>query len=363
MKLMAIIIMLFICISAFQGCINSNSDYEKIIVIGETDAINGVYDPSIEYDKHGIGWMTYSTVKAPEYVSTHIAKSEDHGKTWTYVTTINQAINGTIMINDTTLQGVWRHEVSTLVNDPSDSGKEWKIFWHKYFTIPPYDVEQRLFQYGWIAYKYAHNPEGPWSDEIALFGSGFFPLEPFDTRYNLSGFHPDLAENIVYSEPGSLLFNDTLYLSLNAHSIIDGNNIGKTILIKSNDHGNTWEYVTILLEPQDVEAYNGIYFTGTSLVKEKNRLFLLACPENPNNGIKHHLGTYIFEFEDIDKGLLQRDVNDTLILHKYIALSLISGGQSDYDEQNTYGGIVIPQHNYLALPEFFQIYNTKISIV
>ena len=332
--------------------------YEKITIIGES-AANGVYDPSLEYD-NGTGWMAYSAVEAPKYVHTHLAQSADHGKTWTHVSVINRAVDGTIVMDNTEIQGVWRHEVPTLVYDPEDTGREWKLFWHKYFTKPPYNEEDRLFQYGWIAYKYAPQPEGPWSEEIPLFGAGLFPPEPYDPLIKLSNLHRDLREYIVYSEPGSLCRDGVLYMSLNGHYIKEGENIGRIVLIASYDHGDTWEYISTLLTPEDAQHFNGIYFTGSSLVEDHGRLFLLACPENPADRM-HHRGTCIFEFEDIKKGKLKRDKNGLLVL-KYIQPTRTSGGQSDYDEQNTYGGIVMAQIDAAAYPEVFQIFNTKENI-
>ena len=331
--------------------------FEKMTIQGET-AANGVYDPSLEY-YNGTGWIAYSAVEAPKYVHTQLAKSDDHGKTWEYIATINKAVDGTIVLDGKSIEGVWRHEVPTLVHDPQDTGKEWKLFWHKYFTRPPFNAEDRLFPYGWIAYKYAPHPEGPWSEEIPLFGAGIFPPEPYTPLINLSDLHRDLRECIVYSEPGSLVHNNVLYLSLNGH-IIKGENIGKVFLIASYDHGKTWEYVITLLTPEDARKFGGIYFTGSSLVKEDGRLFLLACPENPADTM-HHKGTVIFEFEDITRGELKRD--NGLIVLKYLQPARTSGGQSDYDEQNTYGGIVMPQRDVADYPYVFQIFNTKEKII
>ncbi|OYT29324.1 hypothetical protein B6U98_02550 [Thermoplasmatales archaeon ex4572_165] len=362
-KIITIGIFLILFYISLCGCITEDNYYEKINIIGET-ALNGVYDPSIEYDQNGTGWMAYSPVEAPEYVHTHLAKSMDHGKTWSYVQTINQGKNGTIILeNETEINGVWRHEVSSLVNDPNDPGKEWKIFWHKYFAISPYEAENRLFQYGWIAYKYASHPMGPWSEEIPLFGSGIFPPKPFETLIDLSSLHEDLNEFVVYSEPGSLVVDDIMYLSLNGHVIINDQNIGKTILLSSDDHGETWQYVNTLLEPNNSKEYGGLYFSGSSLVEEEGRFFIFACPDNPDGNLKQHFGTCIYEFEDITKGILIRDENEELMIHKYLKTTLISGGQSDYDEQNTYGGIIMPQQNYSAFPEIFQIFNTKEKII
>jgi len=333
--------------------------YERIHIVGES-ASNGIYDPSLEYH-NGTGWMAYSAVEAPKYVHTRLAKSFDHGKTWTYVSTINEATDGTIVSNGTKIEGVWRHEVSTLVYDPGDTGREWKLFWHKYFAKPPYEAEDRMFQYGWIAYKYASTPEGPWSEEIPLFRAGLFPPEPFDALINLNDLHKDLAEIIVYSEPGSLVKDNVLYMSLNGHIMKKGENIGKVFLIASYDHGLTWEYINTLLTPEDAQNFDSHYFTGSSLAEENNRVFLLACPEDPTKEM-HHGGTYIFEFADLRRGELKRNLN-RLNVHKYFIPTLTSGGQSDYDEQNTYGGIVMPQIDVAAYPEVFQIFNTKEKIV
>jgi len=44
---------------------------------------------------------------------------------------------------------------------------------------------------------------------------------------------------------------------------------------------------------------------------------------------------------------------------RYAALHRYPGaGQSDYDERNTEGGLLMPQFNVRAYPEVFQIYQT-----
>jgi len=342
-----------------SGCMNPGAPYERITILGET-APNGIYDPSIEYEDAETGWMAYSTVAFPEYVHTHLAKSIDHGKTWTYVMTINQAVNGSVTYNGTELKGAWRHEVPTLVHDPNDAGKEWKLFWHKYFTIPPYESENRLFVYGWIVYKYAPNPTGPWSEEIPLFGSGIYPLDPYEPLINLSGLHENLHEIIIYSEPGSIVVDDVLYLSITGHIVKNDKNLASVILLSSTDHGRNWTYVNTLLENKDAEVYGGLYLSGSSLARENDTIYLLACPiEESGKSLDIHHGTCIFVFEDITNGTLKRDATGAPVLHKYLQKTLVNGGQSDYDEQNTYGGIVMPQLNLRALPEAFQLYNTK----
>lgn len=347
----------------------NNAPYEKITIIGET-AKSGVADPSIEYDQNGIGWMAYSAVDGTgkfSHVSTHLAKSTDHGKTWAYVSTINPSTRDMlyptlpVMIKKygSKIEGTWFQEVCTLVHDPNDPGKEWKLFWHKYFMRPKLGAAGRMLQYGWIAYKYASDPAGGWSEEIPLFGAGIFPLKPYKARFNLNKLHPDLAEFVTYTEPGSLIKDDVLYLTLQGHIIKGKTNIANIILIASHDHGKTWKYVSTLLKHEDAHDFGGIWFSASSLVEEGGRVFLFACPEDPKSKFRHHRGTVIFEFDDITRGKLKRNKKGNLIVHKYLKPSLTSGGQSDYDQQNTYGGIVMFQLNFAAYPKVYQIFNTK----
>ncbi|MBW2046205.1 MAG: hypothetical protein JRI96_15205 [Deltaproteobacteria bacterium] len=350
-----------------------DNDYEKINIIGET-ALNGVGDLSLEYEEDGeAGWMAYSSVDAPKYIRTHLARTLDHGKTWNFIKRINESPDGIVFLDGKPIVGSWWNEVPTLVHDPDDPGKEWKLFWHKYFAthIPSLGAGNRVLQYSWIAYKYASDPAGEWSDEIPLFGAGPFPLWPYKANINLNALHPDLNDFITYTEPGSIYKDGVLYLSLQGHKFvdIDGSgvkvNIAKIILLASHDHGQTWNYLGTLLENDDAKKFDAEMFSASSLVEENDRVFLFAAPLDSSQYFEtaKHKGTVIFEFEDISQGRLKRDENGELTVVKYLKTTVSSGGQSDYDEQNTYGGIVMPQLNFTAYPEVFQIFNTKEKVV
>jgi len=342
--------------------------YEKIKIIGEVNT-NGIYDPSVEYNEDGsVGWMTYSSIDAPKYIRTNLAKTLDHGKTWTFVKTINSSVDDTVRLNNKVIDGSWWNEVSTLVHDPDDPGKEWKLFWHKYFAKhdPGAGAGNRVLQYGWVAYKYSSNPAGKWSEEIPLFGAGPFPLKPHKTRINLSQLHPDLKDLFVYTEPGSIYKDGVLYLSLQGHKFVNKQNIARIILIASYDHGKTWRYMGTLLKNEDAQRFGAYYFSGSSLVEENGRIFLFASPQDPGRTMAESStkGVVVFELEDIRKGKLKKDNNGNLVSVKWIKTTTnLKGGQSDYDEQNSYGGIIMPQLNFTAFPEAFQIFNTKEKII
>lgn len=344
-------------------------EYEEVMIYEES-APNGIFDPSLEYEPEGkIGWMAYSVVEEPGRVHTHMAKSSDNGKTWKKVIEVNVSAPAIINTPDNRqIKGVWRHEVPTLVHDPNDQGRQWKLFWHKYFVKSPFRGQDRMFHYGWIAYKYAADPQGPWSDDIALLGAGGFPPKPFQCEINLNSLHKSLKGMVAYSEPGSLYKDDVLYLVLQCHESA----VSKLILFASDDHAKSWKYVNTLLTAKDAQAFGYQHFTAPSLVQENNRVFLLMSPMSPIP--VDHDGTAVIEFEDITKGLLKRNTQGQVLIHKYLPVTFkeanVNAGESDYDEYNTYGGIVMPQidlnkamrNKKLELLDF-KIFNTKEGIV
>lgn len=341
------------------------TNYTELIIIGE-NAPNGFYDPSLEYSPDGVGWMSYSAVALGKLseVQTRIARSSDQGASWKHVTKINNASNETVTLpGGKIVKGKWWHEVSTLVFDPSDTGKEWKLYWHRYLSRIPHRNEQdRLFAYGWIAYRHASSPLGPWSEETALIGAGPFPLAPYTSKFKIGDLDASLKKYIVLTEPGSLQHNGRLYLSLQA--VRDpklGTNKHDIILLASNDHGETWEHVAVILTAEDAKSFDADWFTGSSLVIEDNRIFLMVCPEIANHATGHR-GTIIFEFEDITRGSIKRSFDGKPKVIKQLAPRISMGGQSDYDAQNVNGGIVMPQFDLKNLPKAFRLFNTKEKI-
>lgn len=336
----------------------------------EHDAVkNGIFDISVEYDDKGIGWMAYSRVKLPKYVETRIAKSTDKGKTWQFVSTVNPSKDGQQNIidkkNKTKKQkGVWRNETPSLLYDPEDKpARRWKLFYQHYLSKPPYKKGNSLFAHGWIEYRYAKSPEGPWSKPVRLFGS-----KKNKCHINPNKLHKDLKKNAFYNEIGTISVAGVIYLSVDASTTDTG--LGdwsqrKIVLFSSRDHGKNWNYVGVLTDFDDAGKFGYLIFTGSSLVREGKKIYLLITPAGKKGLFvknRGHDGTYIVEFEDISKARLKRDKKGKLIVLKMIKpdRDMHSGGLADYDEQNTQGGILFSQlsSNAKHRPEFFQVYNT-----
>lgn len=336
------------------------SSFERIHVVGEKHA-SGIFDPSIEYGPDGVGWMSYSRVRLPEYVDTHLATSTDGGKTWRYVATINESVRDPAALAGK--EAYWRYETSTLVYDPGDRAeRRWKLFVERYPTVRPHKPKHNLHGNGWIEYKYAAEPDGRWSEAIRLFGR-----KTDGCRVDLNALHPDLKGMKFYNELGSLVADGVIYISMDASPT--GTGLGdwkarKVILIASADHGSAWQYVGTLTDYRDAQALGYLVLTGSSLARVGKRRFLFATPAGGGlfKKMNRHNGTLVIEFADVAAAKLQRDGNGQLIVAKRIEPPLTSGGQADYDEQNTYGGIVFPQIDAGERPEFFQIFSTHQGI-
>lgn len=340
--------------------------YEKINIVGE-DSLMGVYDPSVEYDGSGVGWLAYTAmgnINVTAQLETHLAKSLDHGKTWIKAGKANSGMGATITIDDKPTKVIYRNETPALLYDPSDpdSSRRWKLFTARGFTTGK--SKDTKWEYVHIAYKYAASPEKLSSaKEILLFGSGTCKPPACSVRYDLNDFHPDLKNVVFYEEPGTLAKDGVLYLTLSAVT----RRGQKTILLSSEDHGETWKYVGTLTFRRDAEILGSDDLTSSSLAEEDGRVFLLVSPVKKIMFPQHlqYNGFYILEFDDISKGRLKRDGSGDLVVRKYIpaiTTRSVGGGQSAYHAQNTYGGIIMAQSDARAPFERFQIFNTREGI-
>ena len=363
MKAIAVIVIAHLIAVTVSAAESKTSRFDKISIIGE-EPRNGYFDLSIEYGDDGSGWLAYSRVGIPKYVETHLARSIDHGKTWVYAGALNQSANGSIFVDGNRRQGVWRYETPTLVFDPSDAqARRWKFFVQRYLSVPPHKKDNSLFDKGGIEYKYAANPAGPWSNAVCMFGK-----VEHGCRVDLNSLDAELENMVFYNELGSIVVDGVIFLSMDASATASGLGnwqLRKIVLVSSRDHGATWDYVGTLTDYGDADALGYLVLTGSSLVEEAGRLFALLTPSGAKglfNRNRAHDGTLVVEFDDIHRAKLKRDEKGRLAVLRAVKPDLHSGGLSDHDEQNSYGGLLFSQINTHAMPEFFQIFNTKLNL-
>jgi uncharacterized protein YxeA len=350
--------------------------YEKINIIGEISN-KGVYDPTVEYDSDGsVGWLIYSALEQPpedinspyiKYIHTDLAKTTDNGKTWTFVKRLTESVPGVvdsplmaqIYKIKNPIKGMWHNEVPTLVYDPDDKDKEWKLFWHKYFSadMPTGKDRPRILSHSWIMMKEADSPENlDKAEEVKMFGTKISPGAKFSFEEETG----DLGKITTYSEPGSLYWQGKIYVILSYFGT--PNAVEKMILISSDDNGKTWQYRGKLLEGKDAFGTDR-NFWGAALAEENGRVFLLTPPITKKGT---YLGTYVFEFENLDRAKLKRDKKGVLIPVKYFKRSLkgnINSGQADYNKFNTYGGLIMSQADVSSAPKIGQLFSTKEDII
>ena len=347
----------------------SSPVFDRVRVLSEPGS-NGIYDPALAYAPDGTtGWMAYTSadgriVSGSELLHTHLAFTTDGGASWEFAQRVNESIVDTVTLpSGELLEGVWHYEVPSLAYDAGDAGREWKLFAHRLFWTADGGRNPVL---SWITLRTAADPAGEWSDEIALFSSGRFPPPPYDNQQvKLNDLHPELAAAVIYTEPGAMTRDGTLYLSITGLTV-DG--APTVFLLASPDHGDTWEYRGVLTDTADAEALGVGGLDGADLVSAGSRVYLLLTPiKSPDYPQWTTGGTYVLEVSDLEGPQLFR--NDDGAPHVLLSIPLQSldsgnhgGGQATYDPGNSHGGILIPQINLADKPDFTQIFNTAIQL-
>lgn len=344
------------CASPAQGEQKSTAKFQRLHVDGDQRR-NGIFDASLEYGDDGVGWMAYSSIEIPKFIETHIAKSTNHGKTWTFVTAPNTSTAAKLEISGKKVEGVWRYETPSLLFDPADKpDRRWKLFTNHYPVIKPFEPTDRRMSEGTITVQYSASPSNGWSSPVCVVG-------PFAAcQIDVAKAAPSLADVKFMTEPSTIVENGIIYMSLDVgttHSGMGDWEHYRVILLASKDHGKNWHYVGTLLNHNDAMRFKYLVFTGTSLVREKDKLYLFATPSGATHKAnRDHDGTMIMELADIQQAKVARDKTGTPVIVKRMDVTKQSGGLADYDEQNTVGGIVFPQFTLFGIPEIFQIWNT-----
>ena len=287
-------------------------------IAGATIQTAGLLDPSIAYDqKSGKVWMTY-TAENPSRnpgggMMFHVRMASalvENCEGWMQVDGGFEGKTDDILGADGHTifrSGAWRIETPTLVHDPEDIGREWKLYAYKYFwDNNPMYARQISRRYGMIVYKYTTDPAKGWSTEQWLFSptSGNLP-PPYGQMVlmHLNDLDASLKNIEVYSRPSALVNGGALVMTLSAFT--KGATPDRIIMIISGNHGKSWKYAGTPLRASDLEGI-GPYtrLSGASIIEQDGIIYLAAVLGDEQ---QYGKGTFIFKFDDFTKGLLQRD--------------------------------------------------------
>lgn len=327
----------------------------------------GMLDPSLAYDPvQKKVLMAYVAEEAGPVYRVRLAGAADPDcEIWSRVDGGFEAKRDEILAPDgqTVFRtGNWRIETPALVYDPDDRGREWKLFAYKYFWPEEPDQKLKIAQhYGMIVYKYASDPAQGWSPEQWLFSPGVdYPPPPYEQMVllKLNNLHPSLKDVVTYSRPSVVYKDGALVMTLSAFTD-DAATPDRIVMVISRDHGRSWAYAGTPLRVSDLRGI-GPYTVlgGATLVQEAGTVYLAAVLGDASRSGR---GTFIFGFDDLARGLLQRDTKTgapallkNVPLHS-AAPGVMGGGFAAYSD-SCRGGLLTGEHS--AAPPHFQIFKT-----
>lgn len=277
---------------------------------GDTGSTEGIFDPSLVYPLGAPGGaMSYSSVGSFDDIHTRIAVSADQGATWIVASDANKSVPLSIPSSDATdcpggmCSGSLVHEVSSLAFDPEDPdpARRWKLFVHRYLVLPT----KLRYDYGHIAMQTAPAPEGPWSEGTVAVG--WTSTSPFSSEAAalLVGDVPELSDCLLMTEPAALVVpGQGLDLALGCASITNEIEI-RIVLLRSTDHGNTFQFVSTLLTSADADCLGSTVpqVNAASLFLAGGEEYLFATPAGPAG----YRGCHLFRIEDRTQGQVLRD--------------------------------------------------------
>ena len=191
-----------------------------------------------------------------------------------------------------------------------------------------------------------------------------YPPPPYDqtVSLHLNQLDPSLQNVMFYARPSVIYKDGALIMTLSAFT--NGLAPDRIIMIKSLDHGNSWRYVGVVLRQSDMLTIDHTgSLAGASLVQQDGQIYLAAVLGNVK---QRGLGTFIFGFDDLSRGLLQSDpkTGGPAVLNE-IALpapgaGVLGGGAAAYNDACDSGLFVTEQSGNT---DYYKIYHTHFKPV
>jgi hypothetical protein len=272
----------------------------------------GIFDPSFVFPADAtVGAMAYSAVPDQQTIRTHLAVSSDRGLSWILVAEVNTPEAATIPSSDATecpggaCTGNLISEVPSLIFDADDPAAErrWKLFTHRYIV-----GHGRI---GTIALQTAPAPNGPWTAPKKLLGwSSPAPYTSTDVVTNVNAL-ANTADCLLLTEPGALWRPGTLDLAVGCAYHAETSFTFRIELLRSTDHGASWQSVGTLLRAADASRVPGA--TGINAAD----LFLSDGVEyisgTPGDASGTYQGCIVVPIVDADSGRVPRDASGLAI--------------------------------------------------
>jgi hypothetical protein len=292
-------------------------------IVGEPPDPDGIFDPSVLYPAGATaGFMAYSSVVGKR-VHTRLAASNDAGATWSYFSDVNAATPGQIttttmdVCGASTCNGTWVYETPSVVVDVDDPDKLFKVFVHRYFLNAADEIR---YDIGGISMFSAKTPSGPWQESKIIGWDSRSPASSVGASQNASTDPAlaGLATCLLLSEPGALVAPSSgaaaaLHLALGC-IVKPANDTIEIRLIRSTDHGQSWRYVSTLLNAADADTFGAVKRkpNGPSLYTKDGNVYLFVSPDGPvalgdaGVTIDGYRGCLGFAIDNLEAGTVRR---------------------------------------------------------
>lgn len=267
----------------------------------------GYGDPSLETAPDGTLYLAYSWLstrvtppgdRVDFTVETHLSRSDDGGRSFTFVRAVNQPDRRTHW-DVPTREGFLEHEVSTL----GFRGADWQILWLSYFDDLGGRIEDRTDFYFESTVERTPDALG---DTTRLDFAGF-ATTPSVGAFDASTL-PTLADCAVFTEPALFTEAGTTYLAANCLSFVAGarrRDLDRLLLFRQE--GDSYGYVGVLLDAGDAAAFGASAFEQADLSLARDGTLLLIVTPLIDGADPHHQGCVVLEVEDLGTARVRRD--------------------------------------------------------
>jgi hypothetical protein len=284
---------------------------------GDVGSTRGVFDPSVVYPAGAPGGaMAYSSVPNQHAIRTRIALSPDAGATWTFVAEANTPEAAIVTTTDLaacpggTCIGSMISEVTSLIIDPDDpdANRRWKLFAHRYLAE---DDDTLHYRFGTITLQTAPAPEGPWTEPVKLLGwDSPSNVSSDGVAQNVSDL-PETADCLLLTEPGALWRDaaggSVIDLALGCVYLDGTSPLIRVVLLRSDDHAASWEFVSNLVYGEDVLCLENDPLAQANAAE----LFVSGGEQYVMVATAHagqvYSGCMVFPVDDPDAGEIRRD--------------------------------------------------------
>jgi hypothetical protein len=301
----------------------------EVTIANDPGAPAGIFDFSVEYPAGAPGGaLTYSAVQSTSSISTRIAVSDDAGATWTWVGDVNQSEDTSVPVAASSQKGCpgnvcagrLIHEVSSVIFDADDpdSSKRWKVFTHSYLV----GTGDALFRdLGYIGLYTSSDPLVPFTFAGKVLGwNGESTLSSSGALTNVSSIQ-QLADCILVTEPGALWRPGGVIDLAVGCATLQPNFPIRIELLRSFDHGNTFQYAGRLLEAADSYCLGGTrdQVNAADLFFAGGKSWLLATPAGPipNFPEAAYRGCFVFPLA-AGGTAIERDANGAPVVERVL---------------------------------------------